>query len=99
MRSDLHWKVVSGGNVPKGSIVDASIPYDRIDELLKGEEKQGACGFYIRRTKSSIPGSLDIPKETSILVSKELHCQFGPEDPREGSEAHRAFVVEHEDNH
>ena len=92
----MHWEAHTGGNVSANGILDAIIPLERIDDLLKGEEKIGICEFNTKRTKSNPPGSLQSPKEFSFLSSKDYHCQFGPEDLREGSEAHTAFIDGHE---
>ena len=94
--SNLRWEAYKAGNVAEGSIVDAIIPHNRIDDLIKGEEKAGICGFTTIRTKTNSLGSLTCPKQSSYLSSREYNCQFGPEDLREGSEAYSAFVDGHE---
>ena len=91
--SHLHWEAFASGNVAENSTVDAIIPLDRLDDLIRGEKKAGLCGLIITRTRDNPPESL---KQVSFLSSREYHCQFGPEDLREGSEAYKAFVEAHE---
>lgn len=94
--SNLQWEAFTSGNVAENSTVDAIIPLDRLDDLIRGEEKAGICGLIITRTRDNPPESLSRPKQVSFLSSREYHCQFGPEDLREGSEAYKAFVENHE---
>ena len=90
--SHLNWEAYAAGNIPVNSAVDAIFPIDRVDDLIKGREIFGSCGFYVKKTTSNSSGSLKYPRETSYLSSIEYQCHFSPEDLREGAAAHKAFV-------
>lgn len=92
--SDLHWTAVTSGNAAGNE--DAIIPLELVHSLIKGEEKKGICKFCTTRIRRNEPETLTQPKETSYLVSTDLHCHFGPEDYREGTSDHKAFIQSHQ---
>ena len=71
-----------------GGCEAARIPLDRIQDLLAGERRRGACDLVLTHTDAANESSGSrAPAEGKLAKKTYLHCTHGPEDESEPSGA------------
>lgn len=80
---DLQWTSV--GTTGGQALVEAYIPYERVEDFIQGESKRSQSYFTQACVKLQPFGSLRVPRDTSATRKVTYTCEYGPEDYRTGS--------------
>jgi hypothetical protein len=87
----LEWASNSNAAETDDTLLDAIIPWDRVDDFLTGEKTRGSCHLSISKRLTN--DHLDAPKLLSFQQSVVYHCESGPEDLRLHTKDYNNFVA------